>query len=161
RTLGNTTESTFELEYRALAADGRVLWLRDFVRVTRDAFGAPVTARGVVVDVTDRVLARDRLRRTNDLLGTLVNASPLAIVSLDADRSVRTWNAAAEELFGWSAAELAGRPLPAVLVGEECGAMLARGANVRDVEAEWIARGGRRIPVSVSIARLHGANGVM
>lgn len=38
--------------YRARTADGRVLWLKDLVRVIPDADGAPVLLRGVMVDVT-------------------------------------------------------------------------------------------------------------
>lgn len=33
-------------------------------------------------------------------LRTVVDASPLAIVSLDLDGSVRSWNASAERMFG-------------------------------------------------------------
>ncbi|MGH7742990.1 MAG: GAF domain-containing protein, partial [Candidatus Eiseniibacteriota bacterium] len=43
-------------EYRALAADGRVVWLRDIVRAVPAAAG-PQRLRGVMVDVTDRKAA--------------------------------------------------------------------------------------------------------
>jgi signal transduction histidine kinase len=39
------------LEYRAVRADGRTLWLRDHARVARNSAGA--TIRGLMVDVTD------------------------------------------------------------------------------------------------------------
>ena len=52
------------------------------------------------------------------LLGTrreefqaLVDASPLAIIAIDTEGMVTTWNAEAEALFGWSAAEALGAPL--------------------------------------------------
>ena len=38
--------------YRARAADGRVLWLKDVVRVIGDEGGKPSLLRGVMVDVT-------------------------------------------------------------------------------------------------------------
>lgn len=40
-------------EYRALASDGRVLWLRDVVHVILGAKGIPVTLRGAMFDVSD------------------------------------------------------------------------------------------------------------
>lgn len=43
-----------ELEYRVTAADGRVVWLRDAVRVVRDEQGRARRLRGLTVDVTDR-----------------------------------------------------------------------------------------------------------
>lgn len=39
-------------EYRARAADGRVVWLRDFVKVVRAADGGAARLRGVMFDVT-------------------------------------------------------------------------------------------------------------
>lgn len=39
-------------EYRAVTAQGQVVWLRDIVRVTVGARGIPVLLRGVMFDVT-------------------------------------------------------------------------------------------------------------
>lgn len=39
-------------EYRARSADGRILWLRDFVKVVLGPNGAPVKVRGAMFDVT-------------------------------------------------------------------------------------------------------------
>jgi PAS domain S-box-containing protein len=50
-----------ELEYRAMAADGRVVWLRDMVRVILDEAGAPQRLRGIMIDITERRQAEDRL----------------------------------------------------------------------------------------------------
>jgi PAS domain S-box-containing protein len=41
-----------EFEYRALAADGRIVWLQDIVHVVRDAEGDVRQLRGVMVDIT-------------------------------------------------------------------------------------------------------------
>jgi PAS domain S-box-containing protein len=38
----------------------------------------------------------------------------MAIISADRDGTVRTWNATAETMFGWTAAEVLGQPLPNV-----------------------------------------------
>ena len=40
--------------YRARTADGRILWVKDVVRVLADATGAATVMRGVMVDVTDK-----------------------------------------------------------------------------------------------------------
>lgn len=41
-----------QFEYRAIAADGRVVWLKDLVRVVSDENGHPKLLRGVMVDIT-------------------------------------------------------------------------------------------------------------
>jgi PAS domain S-box-containing protein len=51
-----------ELEYRVVAADGRVLWVRDVVHVVRDGADRPRRLVGVMVDVTDRIATEERLR---------------------------------------------------------------------------------------------------
>lgn len=49
-------------EYRAVAADGRIVWLRDIVYVVRDANGEPTKLRGVMVDITRERAAKEPSR---------------------------------------------------------------------------------------------------
>jgi len=44
----------FELEYRAVATDGRTIWVHESARVARDGRGRPVGLRGLVRDITRR-----------------------------------------------------------------------------------------------------------
>jgi PAS domain S-box-containing protein len=45
-------------------------------------------------------------------LETVIEASPLGILALDKNRHVTSWNSTAERIFGWSAEEMQGGPLP-------------------------------------------------
>jgi len=61
----------FDVEYRAIAADGRAVWLHDVLRVVRDHVGRVRQLRGVMVDITKLKRTEqtlDRLRRHNELL---------------------------------------------------------------------------------------------
>ncbi|HET7583829.1 MAG TPA: ATP-binding protein [Gemmatimonadaceae bacterium] len=51
-----------EFTYRAIAADGRVVWLHDVVRVVRDHDGRPARLRGVMLDITARKEAEAALK---------------------------------------------------------------------------------------------------
>ena len=51
-----------EFEYRAIAADGKVIWLRDIVHVARDPRGEARQLRGITVDLTERKRAEEALR---------------------------------------------------------------------------------------------------
>lgn len=44
----------YELEYRVVTADERVVWLREIVHVVRDDDGSPEALRGVMMDVTEQ-----------------------------------------------------------------------------------------------------------
>lgn len=48
-----------QFQYRAIAADGRTLWLKDFVRVTLDDNGCAKLLRGVTVDITKEKLTEE------------------------------------------------------------------------------------------------------
>ena len=59
----------------------------------------------VVVDITARKQAEQALRFQSELLAAVGQA----IVAVDLERTVIYWNRAAEEMYGWSAAEAIGR----------------------------------------------------
>ncbi|MBI4606640.1 MAG: response regulator [Planctomycetes bacterium] len=60
-------------EYRMLAADGRVVWIKNHVTVLREG-GTPVAICGVMLDITDRKRAEEELRQARD---TALEASRL------------------------------------------------------------------------------------
>jgi PAS domain S-box-containing protein len=63
-------------------------------------------------EIVERQRAEVVLRHTNNTLQALVTASPRAIVMLDRLGLVKIWNPAAEEMFGWTEAEVLDRPNP-------------------------------------------------
>jgi PAS domain S-box-containing protein len=111
-----------------------------------------------------RARDHERLRETGEALDALVRSSPLAIVSLDPAGRVTHWNPAAEGIFGWTAAEVAGGPLPTVPEEDRAGHLallerVSRGQAVRNVEVRRLRRDGAVLEVSLSAAPLLGAGG--
>jgi PAS domain S-box-containing protein len=51
------------------------------------------------------------IEQTNALLAAVVASSMDAVFSIDTDASIQTWNSAAEQLYGYTAAEAIGQPL--------------------------------------------------
>ena len=64
-----------EFEYRMLAKDGRVVWVRDLVWVVRDAEGKAARLRGLLTDVTRRKNAEQRLAIQLDVTNILSAAA--------------------------------------------------------------------------------------
>ncbi|MGH9861995.1 MAG: PAS domain S-box protein [Candidatus Acidiferrales bacterium] len=100
-----------EFEYRAVAADGRLVWLRDTVRVVQDEEGKVQQLRGLMVDITERKQAEKELEERSTYLRALIENSPIAIVVLDAQHRIQMANPAFERLFLYSQGETIGRPL--------------------------------------------------
>jgi PAS domain S-box-containing protein len=112
------------IEYRMLHRNGRVVWVHDQAVIVRDERGAPLYVQGFFLDVTDRRELEEALRtreaevsREKQYYQALVALSPTAIVTMDLDERVTSWNPAAEELFGWSRAEAIGREIDQLVIG--------------------------------------------
>jgi PAS domain-containing protein len=58
--------------------------------------------------------ALEELKIRDERFMAIVESSPLAIVCTDLENAVTLWNSAAERMFGWSAEEVLGKPLPYV-----------------------------------------------
>jgi PAS domain S-box-containing protein len=96
-----------QLEYRMLAADGRVVWLSDHVTVNvRD--DNSVCLRGVMVDITERKLAGEALRKSENLWRTIFDNAAIGIAIVNPDgRPVET-NPAFQKILGYTKEELLG-----------------------------------------------------
>jgi PAS domain S-box-containing protein len=103
--------------------------------------------------------AEDELRRTNVMLQAIVSSSPLAIVAMERDGTVRQWNPAAERMFGWAEADVVGRSLPIVPPHDRAAfdswvRRAADGEMPSGLEATPTRRDGSPIDVSISLAPL-------
>jgi PAS domain S-box-containing protein len=98
-------------------------------------------------------------------LAAVVDSSNDPIVTKTMDGVIRSWNHAAERLFGYTAAEAIGRPIflivPEDLVAEEeeVLARLRRGERIDHFETVRRAKDGRRIPVSLTISPVRDDQG--
>lgn len=125
-----------------------------------DDASTPVGVRYILRDTTRRVQAEAERAR----LAALVEWSEDAIVSRDLDGTVLSWNAGAERLYGYSAAEMVGRP-PDIIEAPEVGGELASAlvdqvAGVsRQLETRRLTRDGRLLDVSVSLFPVKNAAG--
>ena len=159
-------------EYRILRADGGVVWMRDTMRTTTDGGGRSAFIEGFMIDVTDRIEARRRAERNEAYLNAILETAPDAILTVDANLVIKSFNRAAEQVFGWPASEILGEDLSRLIPTEE-GARaemlaaherLAR-AYVNNPEAsavimgDWrrvrgMRRNGEEFPLMVSLNRI-------
>jgi PAS domain S-box-containing protein len=105
----------YELAMRYLGKDGRVIWAQVAESALGGEHGAPRFGLTMVQDITERRLAHEalevseaELRRQKQYLEALLELSPAAIVTTDLDDNVTAWNVAAQELFGYTQAEVLG-----------------------------------------------------
>lgn len=115
----------------------------------------------VIEDISDRL--RGELERAH--LAAIFESAADAVISKTLDGRVISWNAGAERLFGFSAAEMVGhsieRIIPPELVNEEQHILeeLRRGERLKHFETERLSRDGRRLPLSMTVSPIRAEDG--
>ncbi len=99
------------LQYRLLARDGHVVWVRDDAVLVPETPGRPALLQGVMLDVTEQVRAEEALRESEERYRRLVDLSPDAILVHRSDEFVFANRAAARMLGAEDPAELVGLPI--------------------------------------------------
>ncbi|MEH1897524.1 MAG: PAS domain S-box protein [Nostoc sp.] len=97
----------YELEYRMLAVDGRVVWLRDVVSVVEEA-GTATMLRGFMFDITDLKQVEETLRLRERALAATSNGIIIADARLACNPVIYV-NYAFEQITGYSANEVIGQ----------------------------------------------------
>lgn len=95
-----------EIECRLRQADGSYRSTLGQATALRDADGAIVKWFGVWIDSSEITTAQARLREQAMVLDHVQEA----VLVKDPDDRITFWNGGAERLYGWSAAEVIGRP---------------------------------------------------
>ena len=141
-------------------------WRRVHVRgvVVRDGSGRLQQLVGTALDVTELKEAEESLEQTRSALQTTVASAPIAIATTDREHRISTWNAAAERMFGWSAAEVLDGPPPQIPpeLEDEARAMRVRalaGEATAPCETQRIRKDGSRIDVSLTLTPVRSAGG--
>jgi PAS domain S-box-containing protein len=88
----NETGEPFSAEYRFIANDGRVVWVRDEAELLTDADGRPMMWQGVLLDVTARKHAEEALSRRDEVMTAIGFAAARFLKSDD-------WGAALPEVL--------------------------------------------------------------
>jgi PAS domain S-box-containing protein len=152
----------YQVDCRRVLPDGTVGWMESKGRVVCDErTGQPVRMMGICIDATER--KRNELARLQ--LAAIVDSSNDAVISADMNGIVLTWNAAAERMYGYSAAEIKGSEITR-LFAAGCAAKKAEvlrtltgGEHVQHFEAHCIHKSGRPILVSLTISPIRDSTG--
>lgn len=106
-----------EFEYRFFARDGRVVWLRDNLKVIAEN-GKPKWIRGLLVDITPQKLAEQRILAAQESLResalhtqTILDNMVDGVITINPQGLVESFNKAASTIFGYTPQEIVGQNL--------------------------------------------------
>lgn len=112
-------------EYRIIRSDATIRWVSTEINGVHDEAGNLIRFVGITEDITDRKRGELALKQALQEIDTHFQESPLAIVQWDHDFRILRWSKQAEQLFGWTAAEV--NTLPWKVLG-----------MVHDDDRDWV-----------------------
>ncbi|HVF74920.1 MAG TPA: EAL domain-containing protein [Acidimicrobiales bacterium] len=151
------------VEARLMRGDGEEVWAFLATSPTYDEAGERTGILAMVSDITARRQAEQGLRR----LAAIVEHSNDAILSLDLDGNVLSWNSAAERTFGFEADAMIGRSVQAIIPPERAHELdyvlseVRRGRSVEHLETVQLRSDGRKLDASITASPTRDADGTL
>jgi len=143
--------------------DGSQVEISLTISPLRDANGSVVGGAIIGRDISER----KRVEGSAQRLASIIESSDDAIISKDLNGVIRTWNKAAEKIFGYLAEEIIGKPITILIPPEyldEESAILERvrgGQRIDHYETVRQRKHGGLIDISLSIAPIRDARGTI
>lgn len=144
---------SYDVEHRIVTGGG-TKWVREKAEVEFDEDGTPVTAIGIVQDVTERKERERRLQRSRERFRALFEESPDSIALHDAEGDVVDVNERLVENLGYSRDELLSMNVAEYEVAHDCEELrgiwkeMSNGARVK-AEGVHQRKDGTTYPVEV------------
>ncbi|MDX1761327.1 MAG: PAS domain S-box protein [Christiangramia sp.] len=127
----------------------------------KDESGKIIGVSKVARDISERLRSEEKQAR----LSAIVESSEDGIVSKDLNGIIKTWNAGASRIFGYSESEIVGKSITTLIpknrLNEEniiLGKIQA-GKRIEHFETIRLAKDGKKIPVSVSVSPIKDKQG--
>lgn len=104
------------IEFEMLTRKGNSRWCESNIVPYKNAEGKIVYALGVTRDITVRKQKEEQLRRSEDIRKLIMDSALDAIICIDKNEVIFTWNPQAEEIFGWKVEEAIGKKLSSLVI---------------------------------------------
>jgi len=150
-------------ETRAIRKQGEVIWVLLHSSPVRNASGRVLYYVQQIQDITARRRTEESLRH----LAAIVEYSDDAIFGKDLDGVILSWNKGAEQVYGYSAGEVLGRPISLLMPPERSDelpkilAQIKQGIPVEHFETVRLRKDGQRIRVSITVSPILDYSGAV
>jgi PAS domain S-box-containing protein len=100
--------------------------------------------------------SEEALAESEEKYRTIVESARDAIITVDGNGSIVSWNSAAEKIFGYRAAEMMGRHIDTIITEEnlekhDFNRIIDREISIMVTDVEGVRKDGTRVPVEISV----------
>jgi PAS domain S-box-containing protein len=161
RRLVSQESTDLVLEKRCIRKDGATIWSLSTITLVKDPAGHPQHLIGIVEDITERKLAEEAQSR----LVAVITSSDDAIISMNLDGVLLSWNGGAERMYGYTANEMIGRTTRALIpldrLDEEPTILgrIRRGERIEHYETIRKRKDGEALNVSIAVSPIEDSRG--
>jgi PAS domain S-box-containing protein len=144
-----------------VAKDGREIPIDDSGAPIKDAGGELMGSVLIFRDITER----RRAEKERALLADIVTSSEDAIISKGLNGVIEAWNAGAERIFGYQAAEAIGQSITLIIPLEKIEEeqlileRLRRGERIEHFETVRLAKDGHAVDISLTVSPVRDSAG--
>jgi two-component system cell cycle sensor histidine kinase/response regulator CckA len=103
------TGRPFSSEYRLLARDGHIVWVRDEAIVMRDELGRPCFMQGLLLDISEQKRKEEMLQKSESKFRTIFERVAVGIALVSIDGQLVESNPALQEMLGHREEDLRNR----------------------------------------------------
>ena len=138
--------------YRALTKSGDIRWVEDQTSIVRDDEGNKIHNQGILIDITERKLAEDKLMRSEEKFRRIVETAPVGFLLMDEAFKIIDTNDAYCRLLRYEREELLGQYLLDHLTDDFRNYILANNETIQaqgnsELEGSLVTKDGLTVPI--------------
>lgn len=146
-------------EYRIVTKSGEIRWVEDQTSVVRDDAGTKIHNQGILIDITDRKIAEEKLLKSEEKYRRIVETAAEGFLLMDEDFRVVDLNDAFCRMVGFEREALLGRTPLDFITDEFRAYMQSNYEDAQAFESSILSQKGRYVPVLVHGNLLRGDHG--
>lgn len=170
-------------EFNRFTKDGHSIWLSSSIAPVFDSQGEVTHWVAIQRDITEQKKSFNEFVKLSNLQTSILGSTNFSIITTDVNGTITSFNSGAERMLGYKAEEMIGIKTPEVIhdkdevirratnLGWELGQYVEPGFSTFIVKAksgisdenEWtyIAKDGKRVPVSLIVSSLYDEKGIV
>ncbi|MDR3716370.1 MAG: PAS domain S-box protein [Puia sp.] len=148
-------------ELKNRAKDGSTYWVDTTIVPFLGPEGKPRQYVAIRADITERKKAEEQ----QAWLASIINSSDEAIISIDLERTITSWNRGAEKLFGYPPGEVLGKEISMLIAPDRWHEedliirKTTRGEYLEHYETERLRKDGSAVQISLNVAPIKDPDG--